>query len=79
MRGSMPAWQVSETALAEFNRSYAVVSDLAEQSGTSSRVLMGKLSKLGVETTGAKTVGSTSRGHLVRHEDLVKSLLASVG
>ena len=40
---------------------------------------MGMLSKLGIETTGAKPVGNTSRGHLVRQEDLVKSLLASIG
>jgi hypothetical protein len=75
-RGSFETWQVSEKALARFNREYAVVSDLAKLAATSSRSLLSRLVALGIETHGAMPTGASARGHLVRKVDLLSALVA---
>ena len=71
-RGGVEAWHIGPAALAEFNRTYSVVSDLAKIKGTSSRSILKKLAEGGVQTCGAKAVGTTSRGHLIRITDLLE-------
>lgn len=71
VRGSLPVWQISERDLADFQARFSVVADLARDAGTSSRHLLKRFTEMGIPTHGAKTVGSTSRGHLVRTSDLL--------
>lgn len=70
-RGALATWQINEQDLSDFQTRYSVVADLARGSGTSSRNLLKRLSNAGIPTQGSKTVGSTSRGHLVRTSDLL--------
>jgi ABC-type proline/glycine betaine transport system substrate-binding protein len=71
-RGGVAAWHISHAALAEFTRTYSVVSDLAKSTDASSRTILKKLTESGVQTCGAKAVGTTTRGHLVRIADLLE-------
>ena len=73
-RGSLPVWQINERDLADFQARYSVVADIARDAGTSPRHLMKLLSEAGIRTHGAKAVGSTSRGHLVRTSELLLGL-----
>lgn len=73
-RGSLPTWQINEQDLSDFQTRYSVLADIARDAGTSSRHLLKRLSEAGIPTHGAKAVGSTSRGHLVRTSELLLGL-----
>ncbi|OOY17295.1 hypothetical protein BMI85_09785 [Thioclava sp. DLFJ4-1] len=73
-RGSSEIWLIRQKALCEFQATYAVVADLARAMGTSSRAFSAALEAATVETIGAKRVGETSRGRLIRISDLARAL-----
>lgn len=72
--GRSETWLISQRALCEFQATYAVVADLARAMGTSSRAFSAELEAASVQTIGAKRVGETSRGRLIRLSDLAKAL-----
>lgn len=69
-RGSLSVWQISEKALAAFQREFLVVSDLAKEGGTSSRKILASLEHHGITSVGSQLSGVSSRGHLLRTSDL---------
>lgn len=69
-RGSLNVWQISEKALAEFQREFLVISDLAKEGDTSSRKILASLERHGITSVGSQPSGVSSRGHLLRTSDL---------
>jgi hypothetical protein len=63
--GTIDAWLIEPTALAEFQAKYLVLSDVAARNATSSRALLRKLGAQGIVTVGAMQIGDTTRGHLL--------------
>lgn len=69
--GPSVGYLISPAQLLFFQSRFVPVSTLAKAKGTSSRKLLSEFSKLGIKTHGATNEGATSRGHLVKLEDLV--------
>lgn len=63
--GGADAWLIAPADLAQFQRKYLVLADVAEQCRTTSRALISRLARQGISTVGAKAVGRTARGHLL--------------
>jgi hypothetical protein len=63
--GGADAWLIAPADLAQFQREYLVLADVAEQGQTTSRALISRLARQGISTVGAKAVGRTARGHLL--------------
>lgn len=64
------------SALAEFQQTYIVLSTLADQLGTSSRMLLRTIESQGLKTVGSFDVGEgVSRGYLIEVKQLGKLLL----
>ncbi len=63
--GGANAWLIAPADLAQFQREYLVLADVAEQGQTTSRALISRLAGQGISTVGAKAVGKTARGHLL--------------
>lgn len=76
-RGALDVWQISEKALAAFQREFLVVSDLAKEGGTSSRRILASLELHGITLIGSQPSGASSRGHLIRTCHLSRILAAS--
>lgn len=70
-RGPRQVWIVEHPDLCEFQSKYLVVAQIAKQQGTSSRSILARCERVGIETFGFKEVGPTSRGHLLQAKDLV--------
>ncbi|WP_375687262.1 hypothetical protein [Pseudooceanicola sp. LIPI14-2-Ac024] len=75
--GAIDAWLIEPAALAEFQASYFVLSDVAARNGTSSRALIRKLAAYDIDTVGAMSVGKTSRGHLLPVSALGKLIFSA--
>ena len=76
-RGSLNVWQISEKALAAFQREFLVVSDFAKEGHTTSRKILASLRLHGITTVGSQPAGTSSRGHLIRTKDFSRVLTAS--
>ncbi len=63
--GGANAWLIAPADLAQFQREYLVLADVAEQGQTTSRALISRLARQGISTVGAQAVGRTTRGHLL--------------
>jgi hypothetical protein len=64
------AYAIHPRDLARFQSTYMPLSDLAAQLGTSSRALHESIQGANVRIHGAKTIGQTTRGGMVRIRDL---------
>jgi hypothetical protein len=76
-RGPLNVWQISEKALAAFQREFLVVSDLAKEGMTTSRKILASLELHGIKSIGSLPAGASSRGHLIRTRDFSRVLTAS--
>lgn len=74
MRGGAEAYDISPKDLVEFQKRYVVVADLAKQTGSSSRVIAGKLGKPGSEVIQKVEKGGARRCGVIP----LKSLLPPV-
>ncbi|MCW3784705.1 TniQ family protein [Defluviimonas salinarum] len=69
-QGGLESWAIEAKDLCHFQSTFAVLADVARQRGTSPRALLAACERARISTVGAKAVGSTTRGHLVRIRDL---------
>lgn len=76
-RGALSVWQISEKALADFQREFQVVSDIAKEGKTTSRKILASLELHRITSVGSQPSGTSSRGHLIRTNDLSRILTAS--
>jgi hypothetical protein len=76
-RGNFGVWQITEKALAQFNREFCVVSDLAKDGRTTSRKILKSCDDQEIVTVGSRPAGSSTRGHLIRSCDLARILISA--
>jgi hypothetical protein len=75
-RGALEVWQITDEAIARFQREFHVVADLAGEGRTTSRRLLASLAERGVTSVGCIADGGASRGHLILARDLAQILAA---
>jgi hypothetical protein len=71
-RGSFDVWQISEEALSRFQREFQVVSDMAKEAKTTSRKLLASFAERGITSVGSQPARKSSRGHLIRTQELAR-------